>query len=375
MELDEVDVEDSKSEQIVTVDDPKEEGRMVSKFVSYAVTVRPPPPGTSHVRRRFSDFEWLRDTLKQMFPGVFIPSVGRKQVVGRFEDKFLTLRALGLQRFMRRIAAVPFLAQTDVYQMFISRHADSFPAARKDIENAIKEQTTQDVLDKYARLFPRAIKTQLPDSADEGVLRLRECLERSEKQLVVMTKAADAAVEHAAAVHDQLEVITAGFIALAVAEDEYAQRPEPKRLNFDAQLATWSAQMRVSSDNLQSELATRLYNELDDVTSFLEIIKTRDDLRERYEKCRKAADKYRSSDKPISEKDMIKRDESYEQESLSKAVLEVVTKVILCSQIQLVWAEKMRGFRRGMHNLAAKDLKVLRTLVEVWRQVVTSTRQ
>ena len=66
----------------VTISDPVTEsdgylGAIFNKYVSYKVKTTP-APFAYEVRRRFSDFAWLRNILVQRYPGMMIPSLPEK---------------------------------------------------------------------------------------------------------------------------------------------------------------------------------------------------------------------------------------------------------------------------------------------------------
>lgn len=57
----------------------------------------------SSVERRFSDFVSLHDRLYNSFPGVLIPPLPNKAIMGRFSGKFIKERRRGLESFMNRL--------------------------------------------------------------------------------------------------------------------------------------------------------------------------------------------------------------------------------------------------------------------------------
>jgi len=61
----------------ITISDPKLEGSMGSRVLSYAIET---PALNYSVRRKFSDFEWLRNLLKERYVGMFIPALVPKLV-------------------------------------------------------------------------------------------------------------------------------------------------------------------------------------------------------------------------------------------------------------------------------------------------------
>lgn len=64
---------------------------------------------------------------------------------GRFEAKFVQDRAVGLQQFMNRIAHIPYLAQSDVFHMFLKRHSNSLSEGQAEAEAALKARTEDDL--------------------------------------------------------------------------------------------------------------------------------------------------------------------------------------------------------------------------------------
>ena len=53
------------------------------------------------VRRRFSDFEWLRNILCKCFPRLVVPPLPGKKIGNRrFEEDFILKRMMFLQKFI-----------------------------------------------------------------------------------------------------------------------------------------------------------------------------------------------------------------------------------------------------------------------------------
>ncbi|KAH6572880.1 hypothetical protein BASA50_002427 [Batrachochytrium salamandrivorans] len=97
----------------IEVRDPllHEDGR--SKFVDYEIVCRTNLPAfklkESVVRRRYSDFEWLRDALERESNRVNIPQLPGKVFTNRFADDVIEQRRRGLERFMQIVAGHPLL--------------------------------------------------------------------------------------------------------------------------------------------------------------------------------------------------------------------------------------------------------------------------
>ena len=68
--------------------------------------------------RRFSEFFALRETLASRWPGVYIPAIPEKKMMGNKDDKFVEERRALLERFMKEIAKFEFLTQSKEFRVF-----------------------------------------------------------------------------------------------------------------------------------------------------------------------------------------------------------------------------------------------------------------
>jgi sorting nexin-1/2 len=116
----------------------------LNKYTSYRVDVRHPvaTPGAfpqdviltgagySAVLRRYSDFFWLYERLHVERAGAVVPPMPEKQPVGRFSPTFVEERRVQLERFLRRLAVHPELADAPALDMFLRADDVSFQAAK-----------------------------------------------------------------------------------------------------------------------------------------------------------------------------------------------------------------------------------------------------
>lgn len=68
--------------------------------------------------RRYKDFHSLRQTLVNRWPGVYVPPIPPKQSVGNKKDKFVANRMHFLDLFMKKIAKIPHLVNSDEFSRF-----------------------------------------------------------------------------------------------------------------------------------------------------------------------------------------------------------------------------------------------------------------
>lgn len=75
---------------------------------------------TFAVPRRFSDFAWLRDRLRDAYPWLIVPALPEKSALnktqllatGKKDDEFQDMRLRALQRWLERVAMHPQLSGT-----------------------------------------------------------------------------------------------------------------------------------------------------------------------------------------------------------------------------------------------------------------------
>ncbi|OMJ08995.1 Vacuolar protein sorting-associated protein vps5, partial [Smittium culicis] len=92
------------------------------------------------VRRRYRDFEWLYLQLQIENPGIIIPPIPEKQSFGRFEQRFIENRKIGLQTHLDRIAGHPILHKNKSFILFLE--SKDFVSQAKIISESTKEAAT-----------------------------------------------------------------------------------------------------------------------------------------------------------------------------------------------------------------------------------------
>jgi hypothetical protein len=69
--------------------------------------------GEFEVNRRFREFDIFRKVLYSRFLGLYVPPIPPKKSVGKTEDLLVEERLFFLDRFMRQIAELPYLYESD----------------------------------------------------------------------------------------------------------------------------------------------------------------------------------------------------------------------------------------------------------------------
>lgn len=126
----------------ISVKDPqKVEGGFFSKsYITFLVTTK---PFNFSVRRRYSDFEWLRDILISQFPACFVPPIASKNYSMRFDENFIQRRMRYLEKFLRSIENNSLLCSSIFVYDFLTTSEEEFPKKKKE-HNLLKAPTTID---------------------------------------------------------------------------------------------------------------------------------------------------------------------------------------------------------------------------------------
>jgi sorting nexin-1/2 len=111
----------------ISVSDPVKQGEGLNAFVSYKIHTKVWGDAARAqfdfdqftVVRRFSDFVWLREQLEIQFPGIIIPPLPEKMMLGRFSDEYVDYRRRALEKFLRRIAAHSMLRESGYFKTFL----------------------------------------------------------------------------------------------------------------------------------------------------------------------------------------------------------------------------------------------------------------
>ena len=103
----------------ITLSSPeKVEGGFFSKsYITYLLQTQ---PLNYQVRKRYSDFEWLRQYLSSIYVGSFIPPIPRKNYGDRFNEYFISKRMRGLEKFIQNLSLDPLIGVSPLFLDFIS---------------------------------------------------------------------------------------------------------------------------------------------------------------------------------------------------------------------------------------------------------------
>ena len=119
----------------ITVKEPKkiDNGFFSKAFINFLITTN---PINANVRRKHSDFVWLRERLSIIFNLNVLPRLPKKGKVN--EDKKINKRMRNLERFLIYLAKDPVIKNSQIFYDFLTIDDDSNFEKRKKIYNRLK---------------------------------------------------------------------------------------------------------------------------------------------------------------------------------------------------------------------------------------------
>ena len=101
----------------------KVEGGLFSK--SYVTYLMQTNPMGYKIRKRYSDFEWLRNILSTIFINCVIPPLCKKNYAGRFSEVLIAKRTRSIEKFMNGILIHPLMKNSEIFYNFISMEKEA----------------------------------------------------------------------------------------------------------------------------------------------------------------------------------------------------------------------------------------------------------
>ena len=130
---------------VMYVSDPILNKDKTISYTSYTLqgTVVPQP-----LVRRYRDFDALRNKLLERWPGIYIPNIPHKQLVGAKDKEVVEMRIEQINRFCLKISKIDYLFKSDEMEVFLRNDPDIHK-----VINAMKAQSPEELLRKYSNIF------------------------------------------------------------------------------------------------------------------------------------------------------------------------------------------------------------------------------
>ena len=114
----------------------KIEGGLFTK--SYVTYLMQTTPLDFKLRKRYSDFEWLRNILSLIYINCIIPPLCKKNYTDRFSEVLIAKRTRSIEKFMKGILIHPLIRNDEIFYNFISTESEAEFEKKKKIYNKIQ---------------------------------------------------------------------------------------------------------------------------------------------------------------------------------------------------------------------------------------------
>ena len=101
-----------------------------------------------YLSRRYKDFDALRKKLVERWPGIYIPNIPHKKILGNFGEVVIRLRIEILNRFLKKLCKLNYFYKSEEVYLFL-QNSTSVP---KTLDN-LKPENYESLLTKYKQSF------------------------------------------------------------------------------------------------------------------------------------------------------------------------------------------------------------------------------
>ena len=178
------------------------------------------------VERRYSDFEWFRQTLINLFPGKIIPPLPKKNKTGgdRFKEKYLSKRIRNLEKFFGLLLKDESIKLSQIFYDFVSiEEINSFNNKKKSY-NTIKLPQT---LKEYKSLNGK-LEVKLDEEREETYQDIKSQIDTKQELLSKLNKQIKLLNNEITIVVNRLNEISKCFKELFLNSDKYSENDKIK---------------------------------------------------------------------------------------------------------------------------------------------------
>jgi len=178
----------------------------------------------------------------RMYPGVFVPPLPPKKMVGSLEESFVAERRVDLERFLNRIQQSPnqFLTNSPMFKMFLQR-ASTFEDGVKDVNKMLDGRNIQDTLHEYAELFPEVMKKEIEDrnKTNLEMAALYEFLVAQEEKLTGLHASARSLLNSSNMMSKDIIALGGYLERTYTLEKGFPDKPLPARVDIQTEISEW----------------------------------------------------------------------------------------------------------------------------------------
>jgi hypothetical protein len=300
------------------------------------------------VRRRFSDFDWLRNLLGERYSGVAIPCMPEKRVLGTQDKAFIEERMAGLQEFILLLLANPYVRNDATLRMFFTLKGTAEFEQAKKAANA-GQHANPGTNPGLQRWFGVLRALPLPQDADQACSELTAATDEMEARVVAVLggvnrywEACSANAAALKAVHDTIKdwANSAGTAAAGMSDTLAQLKRSTGVLSEKLKHAgkSWGEAEGLAAfgpNEIQIFLMDGLVTEVHRLKSLRRLMATREAAQGEYGKAWQKQERLTFEQKQFNDKGRVDRAEQL-QVKISEAMLEMKMRKERCVFFQVL---------------------------------------
>ena len=197
----------------------KVEGGLFTK--SYVTYLMQTFPMGYQVRKRYSEFDWLRNILSTIYVNCVIPPLCKKNYPGRFNELLIAKRTRSIEKFMKGILIHPIMRNSEIFYNFISIDKDTEFEKKKKEYNRISSPV---ILNQF-RSLTGELKVTVSKDKEIYLENIKDNLDFNENLLQKITKGYKALILLMEQLNDKMKEISGLWKEMYKKSMQYFERP------------------------------------------------------------------------------------------------------------------------------------------------------
>lgn len=236
-----------------------------------------------NVKRRYSDFLWLRQMLCKFYPRNFIPPMPKKQIGSRrFEEDFVEKRMKYLQIFMNRIMDSETLKTSEaLYSFLYIKDRNQFEYKMKELNSSIPSQYISEIKTLTGKL-------SLSSDTDENEKYYVNINNYFNLQTQIFERLNDSLSDfysYMSLAAKQLEEVDKDFDMLSILNSKVQMKQEITRSYEELHIffKNWKRMLFNQNEMIQNHIQT-FFNYVNmEGRSYQELLNSRDEIKKKYQ--------------------------------------------------------------------------------------------
>jgi len=138
-------------------------GNYFSKHINFVLQVS----SGEELRRRYTDFIWVRNWLTNDLPGAYVPAIPPKLPIALWPQGYLAKRKRELQWFLKRCAGIPYITGNKAYQLFLEPNSEVFQKTAKKFDGTRKKGVRKEQYEFITEKFPELAEEEPPEDHEK----------------------------------------------------------------------------------------------------------------------------------------------------------------------------------------------------------------